>query len=123
MISLAKAKAGIPMVGNLVTLLVAANAGALAVYQISNLAAMRGTKSFKIKRISILDTTAGGTLVHFGTGAAGAVVEAVPAIRTVANMNVVEEWSDEESPEFSADLMAFADAIQVVIQVTVQEIG
>ena len=123
MVTLLKAKAGIPMVGNLVTLLVALNAGALPVYQISTAAAMRGNKSFKVKRISILDTTAGGTLVHFGTGAAGAVVEALPAIRTVANMNVVEEWDDELAPEFTADLMAYADAIQVQIQVTVQEIG
>jgi len=118
-----KAKAGIRMVGTLVTLLVAANAGALVVYQMSNAAAMRGNKSFKVKRITILDTTAGGTLVHFGTGAAGAVVEALVAIRTVANMNVVEEWEDGAGPEFAADLMAFADAIQVQIQVEVDEIG
>ncbi len=123
MITLTKAKEGIPMVGASVTITVAANAGAQAVYQISNAAAMRGNKSFKLKRVAILDTTAGGTLVHFGTGAAGAVVEAMPAIRTVANQKVIEEWDDELAPEFTADLMAYADAVQVQVQVGVSEIG
>jgi hypothetical protein len=123
MVTLLKAKAGIPMVGNLVTLTVAANAGAQAVYQVSTAAAMRGTKSFKLKRIVIRDTTAGGTNVHFGTGAAGAVVDAIPQMRTVANMEVIQEWDDELAPEFTADLMAYADAVQVEIQVSVQEIG
>jgi ammonia channel protein AmtB len=123
MITLLRAKQGIPMVGGLVTLTVAANAGALAVYQISTSASMRGTKSFKLKRIVIRDTTAGGTNVHFGTGVAGAVVDAIPQMRTVANMEVIQQWDDEEAPEFTADLMAYADAIQVEIQVTVQEIG
>jgi len=123
MVVAVKSKAGIRMVGTPVTLLVAANAGALAVYQLSNVAAMRGNKSFKLKRITILDVTAGGTLVHFGTGAAGAVVEAIVPIRTVANMNVVEQWEGDSGPEFAADLMAYADAIQVQIQVEVDEIG
>ena len=120
---LVKAKDGITMVGGLVTLLVAANAGALVVYQMSTAAAMRGTKTYKLKRISIRDITAGGTVVHFGTGAAGAVVDAIPSMTTVANMNVVQEWPDDEAPEFADDLMAWAVAIQVEIQVTVQEIG
>ena len=123
MVVAVKSKAGIRMVGTPVTLLVAANAGALVVYQLSTAAAMRGNKSFKLKRITILDVTAGGTLVHFGTGAAGAVVEAIVPIRTVANMNVVEQWEGDSGPEFAADLMAYADAIQVQIQVEVDEIG
>jgi len=123
MVSAVKSKAGIPIVGTPVTLLVAANAGALVVYQMSAAPAMRGNKSFKLKRITILDVTAGGTLVHFGTGAAGAVAEAIVPIRTVANMNVVEQWEDGAGPEFAADLMAYADAIQVQIQVEVDEIG
>jgi len=123
MVTTLKPKSGIRMVGIPVTLLVAANAGALVVYQMSTAAAMRGVKSFKVKRITILDVTAGGTLVHFGVGAAGAVVEGIVPIRTVANMNVVEEWEDDKGPEFTADLMAYADAIQVQIQVEVDEIG
>lgn len=120
-VSLQKAKSGIPMAGDLVTLTVAANAGAQAVYQVSTLG--RGTKSFKLKRIEITDTTAGGTVVHFGTGAAGAVVEAIPEIPTVSGQKVIETWDDELAPEFTADLMAYADAVQVQIQVSVEEIG
>lgn len=121
MITLQRSKKGIPIVGGLVTLLVAANAGALPVWLPSVLG--RGNKSYKVKRIEILDVSAGGTLVHFGTGAPGAVVDAFIPIRTVANMNVVEEWDDEKAPELIGQLMAYADAIQVTIQVTAEEIG
>jgi len=123
MLGVSEAKAGIRKIGNVVTLLVAANAGALVVYQISNLAAQVGTKTFKVKRITILDTTAGGTVVHFGTGAAGAVVDGMPSMVTVAGMPVVQDFGENEGPEFSADLMAWAVAVQVVIQVEVDEIG
>lgn len=118
-----KAKDGLLMTGDLVTITVAANAGAQTVWQESNAAAMRGTKTFRIRRISIYDVSAGGTLVHFGTGAAGAVTEAIPPIATVANQNVILDFDREESPEFIDDLMAYADAVDVDVQVTVEEVG
>lgn len=123
MIGVKSAKHGIRKVGNLVPILVIANAGALAVYQISNLAAGVGVKTFKIKRITILDTTAGGTVVHFGTGVAGAVVDVMPPMVTVAGMPVIQDFDDEDGPEVGADLMAWAVAVQVEIQVEVDEIG
>jgi len=111
------------MIGNWVNMALAGIGNAVPVYQISNLAAMVGVKSYKIKRITILDVGAGGTLVHFGTGAAGAVVDAIPSIRTVNNQNVVMEYDDDNGPELAVDLMSYPDAATVTVQVEVDEIG
>lgn len=114
---------GVKRTGSLITLSTAAVAGAQAVYEISNYAGQIGTKTLKLRKISVLDTSAGGTLVHFGTGTTSAVTELIPAVRTVANQNVIVTFDEGESPVFTDDIMAYADAVDVQVQVDVEEIG
>ena len=131
MIGVKEAKHGIRKVGPVVVLVGAGIGNPLPVYQISNVAATVGVKTCKLKKVTITDTTAGGTVVHFGTGVAGAIVDIIPPMVTVAGLPVVQDWDDTDGPEFGAgvpvpavgDLMAWAVAVQVEVQVEVDEIG
>lgn len=116
-------KGGTRRAGARVALAVAAAANALPLFQVSNLAAQVGVKMFKLKRLFLEDVGAGGTLVHIGAGVGPAFVEAMPAIRTVNNMN--GGWSEYDVPEveFAADMTAYPDAATVNAQVEVEESG
>jgi len=70
------ARRGIRLVGTPIPIVVAANAGALAVFQVSNAALNIGTKTVILKRLLAWNNGAGNTVIHIGTGVAGAVVDA-----------------------------------------------
>jgi len=125
MIGVKDAKTGIRITGNLVNLNVALNAGALAVFQLSNDPLQRGNKTFRLIRVKMLDqgTGGGGTLVHFGIGAAGAVVDSMPPLRTVNLQNADFGEGDLPRVEFSQDLMAYPDVASVFVQVECEELG
>ncbi len=116
-----KAKQGIRMPGALTTL-TAAVATASAVYQISNNTTMRGVKTFKPKKIFLHDVASGDTIVHFGTGAGGAFVEAF-ALHTLNNTDLTFGTDAFPEVEFSADMTAYSDALTVACRVEVEEIG
>jgi hypothetical protein len=116
-----KTQEGIPMIGNLVTL-TAAIATASAVYQISNSASMRGTKTFKVKKLLIHDVASGDTVVHFGTGLGGTFVEAF-ALHTISNTDLAVGPESFPNVEFAEDMTAYSDALTVSVRAEVEEIG
>ena len=117
------ARRGIRLVGNPIPIVVAANAGALAVFQVSNAALNIGTKTVILKRLFAWNNAAGNTVIHIGTGAAGAVVDAMPPVYSVTNLNA--GWAEIDIPEveFSTDIMAWCVAVPVTIQVEVEELS
>lgn len=121
MVGLREAKHGIRMTGPLTTLTALA-ATAATIYPVSNAAAGRGNKSFKIKRIKLRDVASGGTVVHFGVGQGGLFVEAF-ALVTVNNFNADFAEGDLPEVEFTADMTAYSDVVTVIAQVEVEEIG
>lgn len=115
---------GYLVVGNVVALAVG-NAAAVPIFQVSNNANQIGTKSGIIRKIKISDTGA-GTRIHIGTGAAGAVVDRIPAIATIAGLDTELEENEIPEYEFFTDAMAYVDALgagAVTIQLTVEERG
>ncbi len=117
------ARRGIRLVGNPVPIVAAANGGALVVFQVSNWGQQIGAKTVILKRLFAWNNAAGNTVIHIGTGAAGAVVDAMPAIYTITNLNA--GWVELEVPEveFSTDIMAWCVAVPVTIQVEVEELS
>lgn len=114
---------GIRLVGNPIPIVVAANAGALAVFQVSNWAQQIGAKTVILKRLLAWNNGAGNTVIHIGTGAAGAVVDAMPPLYTVTNLNMGFVELDIPEVEFSTDIMAWCVAVPVTIQVEVEEVS
>lgn len=117
---------GYRVVGAVVSLAAAGNAAAVAIFTRSVSPLQIGTKSFKIKKIMVHDNGTGGTRVHIGTGVAGAVVDVMPTIQTVSNMDA--EWGEADLPDIEvfANLMAWPVAVggsTIDIQVEVEEIG
>ena len=109
--------------GAVVIITVAANVGGVVIYQQSNFAAQVGTKTLRIKRIKGINNAGVDTLLHIGTGAAAAIVDAMPPLLTFDGLNFdFPEW---DLPEFevNADLMAWAVAVPVTLQVEVEELG
>ncbi len=117
------ARRGIRLVGNSVPIVVAANAGALVVFQVSNAALNIGTKTVILKRLFAWNNGAGNTVIHIGMGAAGAVVDAMPPVYTITNLNA--GWAEIDIPEveFNTDIMAWCVAVPVTIQVEVEELS
>lgn len=107
-----------------VTLLIAAGiGGALPVYQQPTFAAMVGTKTLRLKRIKGINLSGGNTTLHIGTGAAGAVVDAMPPLWIFDDLNFdFPEWDIPEI-EVNGDLMAWAVAVPVTLQVEVEILG
>ncbi len=112
--------------GTVVNLTVAANAGALAVFQVSDSALQIGTKSFKLVQIRTMNNGAGNTTLQFGIGAAGVMVATMPLLNTFNGLETV--WLENEIPdvEYFEDLMCFATLVgggTHDVQVTVLERG
>ncbi len=118
-----QARKGVRLPGPLVDIIVAANAGALPVFQLSQFAAQVGTRTFRIKRIKGINQAGVNTLLHIGTGAAGAVVDVMPELWTFAGLNFDFPEADLPEVEFSADMMVWAVAVPVSLIVEVEELG
>lgn len=93
--------------GPVVSLAAAGNAAAVAVYTLPSSANLLGTKSLVIKKVRWNDNGTGGTLLHIGTGVAGAVVDLIPPIRTVTGFDDELELEVEST----ATIMAYPDAV------------
>jgi len=114
---------GVRRAGPLATITVALVAGVTTLYQISNYASQIGTKTYLIKRIHGCNYSGAATWLYIGTGTAITWVQAMPRIRL---QNMLDfDFSEEELPEgkFVADIVAFADAVVVEVQIEVEEIG
>ena len=117
------ARKGIRLTGTPIPIVVAANAGALAVFQVSNWAQQIGVKTVKLIRLKAWNNVAGNTVIHIGTGAAGAVVDALPPLYIINNLNLDMVEADLPEVEFSTDIMAWCVAVPVTIQVEVEELS
>lgn len=117
---LTTARKGIRLAGTR-TVLTAAAATAVPIWQISNFASMVGVRTAKLKRIKARNNAAGDTWLHIGTGIP--CVESMPALRLVNNFNGDFAEGDLPEIEFSADITAYVDALPVDVQVEVEEIG
>ncbi len=118
-----QARKGVRLQGGVIDIIVAANAGALPIFQLSQFAAQVGTRTFRIKRIKGINQAGVNTLLHIGTGAAGAVVDVIPEIWTFAGLNFDFPEADLPEVEVNADLMAWAVAVPVALQVEIEELG
>ena len=112
--------------GAIVNLAAAGVANAVAIFQVSNFAAQVGTKSFRLKRVRMMDNATGGQVVMIGTGVAAGFVALIPGLVTVNNMDI--GWLDIEFPSVEAfvDMTAYPvllPAGTIDIQVEVEEIG
>ncbi len=114
---------GVRLQGGVIPIIVAANAGALAVFQVSNSANNIGTKTVILKRLKAWNNAAGNTVIHIGMGAAGAVVDALPPLFIVNGLNLDFSELDLPEVEFSTDIMAWCVAVPVTIQVEVEEVS
>lgn len=103
------------------------NANGAAVMTLSTTANMQGVKSMVIKRLKARSNGIGAdTWLHIGTGAAGAIADALPALRIINNQT--HDWAEYDMPEveFALTLMAYADAFgagSLDVQVEVEERG
>lgn len=102
------------------------NVNGQIIMAISTYAAMIGAKSMVLKRLKVRNNGAGDTWVHIGTGAAGAIVDAIPALRIIGN--TTDDYSENDLPqvEFTGNIMSFVDAIvagSLDVQVEVEERG
>jgi len=118
-----EARKGVRLIGDVTDITVAANAGGQAIFQLSQAAALVGTKTFRIKRIKRINQAGVNTLIHIGTGAALAIVDIMPELWTFAGLNFDFPEADLPEVEFSVDMMAWAVAVPVTIQVEVEELG
>lgn len=118
-----RARTGPRLVGNPIPIIVAANAGALPVFQVSNWGQQIGTKTVILKRLKAWNNGAGNTQIHIGTGVAGAVVDVMPPFYSVTNLNLDFAELDLPEVEFSTDIMAWCVAVPITIQVEVEEIS
>lgn len=118
---------GYTVVGPAVNLAAAGAANATAIFQRSNFAQQIGTKSFKLRKVTILNNAGGNTTISIGTGVAGLFVAMIPALQTINNM--ADSWGPDQLPEveFFADMTAFPLALagggSIDIVVEVEEIG
>jgi hypothetical protein len=104
----------------------AGNANALSVLTQSTFASMVGNKTFILKRIMIRNNGAGNTYVHFGTGAAGAVVDMIPPIYSLANTTDNYAENEVTSLEILGNIMCYVDAVgggSFDVQVEAEECG
>ena len=107
---------GIPVAGPVVNMPAAGNANALAVFTIpALLGVLVGTKTAIIKKILLNNRgTGANTKVHFGVGAPGAVVDVLPPLDSINNLNdaySVENGDFPDNVEVAANLMAYPDVV------------
>ncbi len=117
------ARRGVRLVGAPIPIVVAANAGALAVFQVSNAVLNIGTKTVILKRLKAWNNVAGNTVIHVGTGAAGAIVDVMPPLYSVNNLNLDFGEGDFPEVEFSTDIMCWCVAVPITILVEVEELS
>lgn len=124
---LAELGKGVILQGAVTNFAAAGNANAAAIFQLSNWANQMGNKSFRLKRLLVVNNAAGNTYIHIGTGAAGAVVDAIPALLSLNGLNTVFGEDDLPDVEFFADMMAYISAVAaagtVDIMAEVEELG
>jgi hypothetical protein len=118
-----KARNGIRRAGAVVAITVAANAGAVPLYQVSNWAHRIGVSTVVLKRLKIYNYAGAGGYLHIGTGAAGAFVDALPALYHVNALNTDFVEFDLPEVEFSTDIMGWSSAVSIDVQVEVEEIS
>lgn len=109
------------LLGAVVNLAAAGAANAAAIFTFPTSANILGNESLKLKKVRINDNGTGGTLVHIGTGIAGAFADLIPAIRTVSGMDMEIDLPEAES---FATITAYPDAVggsSIDIQLTVTE--
>ena len=97
--------------GAVVNIAAAGNANAAALLTLSTFASMVGNKTFILKRLKIRNNGAGTTYVHIGTGIAGAVVDIIPPLYSIANFT--DDYAEFDLPqvEVLATVMAYVDAV------------
>ena len=105
---------GYRLTSALVNLPLAAAANAVNVLVLTTIALapnMVGVKTFKIKRIKLRNNNAGNTFVHVGTGVAGAFVDALPPLYSIAN--TTDDYGENDLPELElgATITAYPDAV------------
>jgi len=121
-----QARKGVRLQGDLVTIDVANDVagGTQILFAQSTYAAQIGTRTFRIKRIKGLNDAGANTLVHIGVGAVGAVgVGIIPPLYTFNGLNFDFVEGDLPEVEVNGDLMVWAEAVDIYIQVEVEEIG
>lgn len=122
-----QARKGVRLQGPVVDIIGAGNGNGLVIFQQSTFAAQVGTRTFRIKRIKGINQAGVNTLLHIGTGAAGAIVDVIPEIWTFNGLNFDFVEADLPEVEVNADLMAwvvFAAALTpVTLMVEVEELG
>jgi len=127
MLGVMQARKGVRLQGNVVVMIAAAVANAVAIFQLSNYANQIGTKTFRIKRIKGINNAGADTDIHIGTGAGAGFVAMLPPLHTINGMNFDFAEDDLPEVEFAADMTCFPDAAAaltpVTIQVEVEELG
>lgn len=123
MLGVMQARKGVRLQGPRTLMAAAGNANAVAIFQQSTFAGQVGTRTFRLKRIKGLNAAGANTDIHIGTGAAGAVVDAIVPLHTFNGLNFDFVENDLPEVEFSADMMCYPDAASVHVQVEVEELG
>jgi hypothetical protein len=102
-------------------------ANATMIYRVSNFAQQIGTKSFKPRKIKVMNNAGGNLVLMLGTGAAGTWVTKLPGIYVLNNMDGVWQEFDLPTVEFFVDMTAYPATLvaagTVDVQVEVEEIG
>jgi hypothetical protein len=112
-------KIGNRVVSAVVPLIAVGAANALNIFAIPALAGvLNGTQSAIIKKITLKNNAAGNTTVIFGTGIPG--VAAMPALDSINALTDVYNEEDISSPEFFANITAYATALGAGGSVDVQ---
>ena len=62
-------------------------------------------------------------MVHVGVGAAGAIVDVIPGLWTFDGLNFDFVEADLPEVEVGVDLMVWAVAVPVDVQVEIEELG
>lgn len=117
-----QAQKGVKLQGTVIDMNLAGVANAFTIFQLSNAAQQMGTKTFRIKKILGYNDAGVNTLIHIGTGVAGAFVASIAPLLTIAGIDF-EFTRDLLEVEWSADMTAYPDNANVYIQVEVEEIG
>jgi hypothetical protein len=100
--------------GGVVNVVAVTAATAATIFRVSNYADQIGTKSFKLRKLTIRNNGAGNGFVHIGNGTvapAPAYVDRIPPVYTLTNQS--QTWETPEIPLFESfiDVTAYADAV------------
>ena len=123
MIGVLQARKGVRLQGPLQTMAAIGAANAVVIFAVSNYAAQIGTRTFRLKRIKGLNQVGANTLVHIGTGVAGAYVDSIPPLLTFDGLNFDFVEADIPEVEWSVDMTCYPVAATVWIIVEVEELG